>query len=103
MRKAFKMKLYNSMEDEYVKRHNELWPEMVDLIHNHGGKNYSIFFDAETNILFGFIEVEDEKKWADLAKTDINKKWWNFMADIMETNLDNSPVSTDLKEVFYLE
>ena len=46
------MKLYEGMEQEYIKRHNELWPEMIDMIHAYGGKNYSIFLDRETNTLF---------------------------------------------------
>ncbi len=103
MRKAFKMKLYEGKVEEYKKRHDELWGGMIDLIHEHGGKEYSIFFDEETNILFGVIEIEDEEKWAKTANTEINRKWWDFMADIMETNPDNSPVSVNLKEVFYLK
>lgn len=103
MRKAFKMKLYEGMEKEYEKRHNELWDEMKEMIHAYGGSNYSIFLDKETNTLFGYIEIESEEKWAKSADTDICKKWWHFMADIMETNPDESPVSIDLREVFYLK
>ena len=103
MRKSFKMKLYDGMEKEYEKRHNELWPEMKDIIHEYGGKNYSIFWDKETNILYGYIELESEELWAKTAETDICKKWWTYMADIMETNPDNSPVSIDLTEMFHLD
>lgn len=103
MRKSFKMKLYEGMEKEYEKRHNELWPEMQDMIHEYGGKNYSIFWDKDTNILYGYIELESEELWAESAQTDICKKWWAFMADIMETNPDNSPVSLDLIEMFHLD
>jgi len=103
MIKGFKMKLYPGMEKEYEKRHNELWPEMIEAIHAHGGKNYTIFLDRETLILFGYIEIEDEERWAKLADTPINRKWWDFMADIMDTNPDNSPVSVDLKNVFHLD
>lgn len=103
MIKGFKMKLYEGMADEYEKRHNQLWPEMIDMIHEHGGKNYSIFLDKDTNILFGYIEIEDEAKWAKGADTAINRKWWDFMADIMETNPDNSPVAIDLKTMFHLD
>jgi len=101
--KGFKMKLYPGMEKEYEKRHNALWPEMIDMIHEHGGKNYSIYLDPETLILFGYIEIEDEAKWAKGADTAINRKWWDFMADIMETNPDNSPVAKDLKLLFHLD
>ena len=80
--KGFKMKLYPGMEAEYEKRHNQLWPEMKDMIHEHGGRNYTIFLDKETLTLFGYIEIEDEKKWAEGADTAINRKWWDFMAII---------------------
>ena len=103
MIKGFKMKLYEGQEAEYEKRHNQLWPEMKDMIHEYGGKNYTIFLDKETLTLFGYIEIEDEERWAKGADTAINRKWWDFMADIMETNPDNSPVCIDLKEVFHLD
>ncbi len=103
MIKGFKMKLYPGMEAEYEKRHNLLWPEMKDMIHEYGGKNYSIFLDKETLTLFGYIELEDEAKWDESANTEICRKWWDYMADIMETNPDNSPVSVDLEPVFHLD
>ena len=103
MYKGFKMKLYPGMEEEYKKRHNELWDEMKDMILEHGGKNYSIFLDRDTNVLFGYIEIEDEEKWKKGADTAINRKWWHYMADIMETNEDESPVSWDLNLMFHLD
>ena len=103
MYKGFNMKLYPGMEEEYKKRHNELWDEMKDMIHEHGGKNYSIFLDRDTNMLFGYIEIEDEEKWKKGADTAINRKWWHYMADIMETNEDESPVSWDLNLMFHLD
>jgi len=103
MVKGFKMKLNPGQAEEYKRRHHELWPEMVDMIHAHGGKNYSIFLDPDSNVLFGYIEIEDPSRWAMGADTKINRKWWDFMADIMETNPDNSPVSQDLQLMFHLD
>ena len=103
MIKGFKMKLYEGMAKEYEKRHNALWPEMKEMIHNYGGKNYTIFLDEGTNISFGYIEIESEELWDKSADTEICRKWWDYMADIMETNLDNSPVSISLKKVFHLD
>jgi len=103
MIKGFKMKLYEGKETEYEKRHHQLWPEMKDMIHEYGGKNYTIFLDKQTLTLFGYIEIESEEKWAESANTAICRKWWDYMADIMETNPDNSPVSIDLKNVFHLD
>lgn len=103
MIKGFKMKLYAGMAEEYEKRHNELWDEMKEMIHEYGGKNYTIFLDEETNVLFGYIEIESEEKWDRSAETEICQKWWEYMSDIMETNADNSPVSVPLKNVFHLD
>lgn len=103
IRKGFKMKLFPGMAEEYERRHSVLWPEMQEMIHNYGGHNYSIFLDRETNVLYGYLEIEDETLWAASADTAINRKWWDYMADIMDTNLDNSPVSTDLRLVFHLD
>lgn len=103
MIKGFKMKLFEGQEKEYERRHNALWPEMKEMIHEYGGRNYSIFLDQETLTLFGYIEVEDEEKWSQSAETAICRKWWDYMKDIMETNEDNSPVSIDLSLVFHLE
>lgn len=103
MIKGFKMQLFEGMEAEYRRRHDALWPEMKEMIHEYSGKNYSIFLDRETNVLFGYIEIEDEEKWARSADTAICRKWWDYMADIMATNPDNSPVSIDLAPVFHLD
>lgn len=103
MIKGFKMKIFDGQAAEYERRHNELWPEMKEMIHEYGGKNYTIFLDKETNVLFGYLEVESEELWAKSADTAICRKWWDYMADIMYTNDDNSPVSVDLQNVFHLD
>ena len=103
IRKAFKMKLHPGMAEEYQRRHEALWPEMRDMIHASGGQNYSIFLDPATNVLYGYIELEDEARWAASADTAICRKWWDYMAPIMAVNPDNSPVSHDLKPVFHLD
>ncbi len=100
---GFKMKLYPGMEAEYERRHAELWPEMKEMIHEYGGRNYTIFLDRETLTLFGSLEVEDEETWQKSSDTTICRKWWDYMADLMETNPDHSPVSIPLKQVFHLD
>ena len=103
IRKGFIMQLYPGMEAEYKRRHDQLWQEMVEVIHQHGGRNYSIFLDRKTNQLYGYIEIEDEVLWKTVGEEAITKKWWAFMADIMETHPDNSPITFDLIEVFHLD
>ncbi|MES1219233.1 MAG: L-rhamnose mutarotase [Bacteroidota bacterium] len=99
---AFKMKLHQGFEEEYQKRHDELWPELNQLLKKSGISEYSIFLDKETNILFGVMNAESQAALDKLPSEPLMKKWWAYMKDIMESNADNSPVSTALKEVFYL-
>lgn len=101
-RVALKMKLFKGKEDEYKKRHDEIWSELKALLKQTGIKDYSIFLDEETNVLFAYLTIDDKKKLDDLPNEPIMKKWWSYMKDIMETNEDNSPVTVPLKEVFYL-
>src|SRR5438046_7746831 len=102
-RVAFKMKLFKGKEDEYKKRHDEIWNELKDLLKQTGIKDYSIFLDEETNDLIGYLTIDDAKKLDELPNEPIMKKWWAYMKDIMETNEDNSPVSVSLKEIFHLQ
>lgn len=101
-RLAFKMKLNTGQKKAYKKRHDELWPELKKLLKDNGVSEYSIFLDEETNTLFAFQKVSGDGGSQDLANNDIVKRWWDFMADIMEVNPDNSPVSTALEELFYM-
>lgn len=99
---AFKMKLFDGFEEEYQKRHNALWPELEQLLKATGIHDYSIFLDNTTNDLFGFLKAEDPAALDNLPSHPVMQRWWKHMADIMESNPDNSPVSIPLKEVFYL-
>jgi L-rhamnose mutarotase len=101
MRVAFKMKLKPGCVDEYRKRHDALWPELKQLLSESGVSDYSIFHDPETNILFA-VQQSNGQGSQDLGSLPVVQKWWAYMADIMETNADHSPVSTPLQEVFYL-
>ncbi|ADQ18030.1 L-rhamnose mutarotase [Leadbetterella byssophila] len=102
-RQAFKMFLKPGCEAEYEKRHNEIWPELRQLLKEAGVGNYSIFWDRDTNILFAYQEVSGDQGSQDLGTTEIVQKWWAYMADIMETKEDNSPVSIPLPQVFFME
>ena len=99
---AFTMKLFPGQEKEYKRRHDELWPEMQELLKEKGICNFSIFLDAESHTLFACLEAEDASKLDELPNHPVQKKWWAYMKDIMATNADNSPTRVDLKEMFHL-
>ena len=101
MREAFVMQLKKGYEEEYERRHNEIWPELVTLLKESGVSEYSIFLEKETGKLFAFQHTRGHGS-QDLGQNPVVQKWWEYMADIMETNADNSPVSIPLREVFYL-
>ncbi len=102
---AFKMFLKPGFEKEYEKRHAALWSELRQQIKDAGVSNYSIYWDKDTNILFGYQEVaEGATDTQDASAADeITLKWWAYMKDIMETNPDNSPVTIPIQEVFHLD
>lgn len=102
-RVAFKMHLKKGMREEYKKRHDAIWPELKQLLKDAGINEYSIFLDEETDTLFAFQKVTEGSGSQDLGQNELVQKWWKFMADIMKTNPDNSPVSVPLEEVFYME
>jgi L-rhamnose mutarotase len=102
-RYAFKMKLKPGFKDDYKKRHAEIWPELKKLLHDAGVRDYSIFLDEETNNLFAVQKIVGESGSQDLGQIEIVQKWWAYMADIMDTNPDNSPVSIPLEEIFHMD
>jgi L-rhamnose mutarotase len=104
VRKAFTMTLKPGMWIEYEQRHNPIWPELQQVLKDHGVHNYSIFFDRSSNRrLFAYAEIESEDKWRAIAGTEVCQRWWAHMKDLMLTHDDNSPVTSDLEEVFHID
>jgi L-rhamnose mutarotase len=103
IRKAFRMSVHPGHHAEYERRHRPIWRELEETLLMHGVTTYSIYLDETTGDLFGYVEVEDEGQWAAIAGTDVCRRWWQFMRDVMPTHPDNSPVSRDLREVFHIE
>jgi len=104
IRKAFQMTLRPGAEVEYERRHNPIWPELQEVLKDHGVHNYSIFLDpASKRALFAYAEIESEELWRRIADTDVCRRWWAYMQDLMLTNDDSSPVTVDLQEVFHID
>ncbi len=103
IRKAFVMLVNADAHVEYQRRHNPIWPELEAVLKEHGAHHYAIYLDETRNLLFATVEIESEERWNAVASTDVCQRWWQHMRDVMPTNADNSPVSAELKEVFYLQ
>ena len=96
------MRVHPAFHEEYAKRHQPIWPELEQVLKDHGVLSYSIFLHPESSQLFAYAEIEDELRWAAIAQTEVCRRWWAYMQDIMPSNPDHSPIAADLKEVFHL-
>lgn len=103
IRKAFRMAVNPGHEAEYERRHRPIWPELERVLKAHGVLDYSIFLDESDGSLFGYVELEDEARWAAIAETPECRRWWAHMRELMPSNPDDSPVSAELREVFHLD
>ncbi len=103
IRKAFVMSVNAGSETEYRNRHNPIWPELEQMLLAHGISTYSIFLHAETRQLFAYVEFADETQWQAIAQTEVCRRWWKHMGEIMPSSPDHSPVAEPLEEVFHLE
>lgn len=101
-RYVFRMTLHDGMADEYERRHNAIWPELVDLLHAAGVSDYSIHLDHATGHLIGVLIRSADHKMDDLPDHPVMQKWWAYMADIMQTAPDNSPVAVPLTPLFHM-
>jgi L-rhamnose mutarotase len=102
MRKAFRMSVHPGREAEYERRHNPIWPELEQALRSHGVRSYSIFIDPATNDLFAYAEIDSEELWQAIAQTEVCRRWWTHMQELMPSHRDASPVSRELREVFHI-
>ncbi|GBU08947.1 L-rhamnose mutarotase [Gammaproteobacteria bacterium] len=103
IRKAFLMQVNPEYHAQYEQRHNPIWDELATTLKDHGAHHYSIFLDDTTHQLFGYVEIESEERWNAVANTEVCQKWWVSMQDLMPHNADASPISCELRSVFYLD
>jgi L-rhamnose mutarotase len=99
---AFRMRLNPGMKAEYVRRHDEIWPELVSLLREAGVFDYSIHLDEETSMLFGVLWRRAGHGMDELPNHEVMRRWWAHMADIMETKPDGEPVAVPLETVFHM-
>ena len=100
-RLAFVMHIKEGCAAEYEQRHDEIWPELVELLNRSGVKNYSIFLHGLT--LFAYLETEDPTAIDTMKDNELTWKWWRYMEPLMECNEDSSPVIEVIPQVFHMD
>ena len=103
IRKAFRASIQPGQADEYQRRHAPIWRELEETLIRHGVRSYSIYLDRQNNDVFGYLEIECEERWAAVASTEVCRRWWRHMREIMPAHEDDRPVTRELGEVFHLE
>jgi L-rhamnose mutarotase len=99
---AFVMRLLPGNAQEYRRRHDEIWPELVTLLCASGIQDYSIFLDGDGQTLFAVLRRTAGHRMDALPQDPIMRRWWQYMADIMEVEADGAPCVRPLQRVFYL-
>ena len=99
---AFRMNLNPGQAAEYEKRHDEISSSLISTLKEAGISDYTIWLDPEDNHLFGTLVRADQHKLDQLPDTEVVKRWWAFMCDIMECHPNNAPVQVQLVRMFYL-
>ena len=103
IRRAFRMSVHAGQAAEYERRHNPIWRELEDTLLEHGVLSYSIFLDPVAGDLFAYVEMESQERWDQVASTEVCRRWWRHMREVMPSHADDSPVSREIREVFHIE
>jgi L-rhamnose mutarotase len=103
MNHAFRMKLKPGTTAEYKRRHDEIWPELSQLLRDAGIYDYSIFLDEETLHLFAVLKLKDGNTRETLPNNPLMRKWWDYMKDLVHTHADGRPHEWPLLPLFHLD
>jgi len=103
IRKAFRMSVHPGSEAEYERRHNPIFGDLERTLLDHGVSTYSIFLDPASSDLFAYVQVDSEDLWDRITDTPACRRWWRYMRNLMPVNGDDSPVTSDLREVFHID
>ena len=103
-RYAWKARILEGKKEEYKRRHDDIWPEMKELLKSAGICNYSIWNVGDD--LFGYYECEKGIAFAakTQAESPIVAKWNEYMKDVMVMDTDpETGAQPLLREMFYLK
>ena len=104
-RKAFLIDLQPEKAEEYINRHNPIWPELEKELKKYGVNNYSIFLHPDNEYLFGYYEVEDEVLFSEMSKSEVCIKWWKYMTEVLVCGNETDEKGKEdlLLEIFHLD
>jgi len=102
-RVAFKMKIHKGTVAEYKRRHDEIWPELNELLRSSGISDYTIFLDEDSLELFAVQKLSEDHTSDKLSENPLVKKWCDYMSDIVLMDATGNPICTPLPEMYHLD
>lgn len=105
MRKAFLIYAQPEKYEEYIRRHNQIWPDLKEELKKYGISNYSIFMHEDKKLFFGYFEIKDIGLFERMGESVVCRKWWKHMTEVLICNTESDEKAKEdmLTEVFYLE
>lgn len=102
-RVCFTFDIYEGAEDEYKKRHDEIWPELVEVIQSAGLKNYSLF--RRGTQIIGYVEAHPDAAtaFAKVAESEYNSKWSEWFKDLIVNQASDTGKQLSFTEVWHLD
>jgi L-rhamnose mutarotase len=95
------MRLKPGNEAIYKEKHDNIWPEMLEVMKASGIRNYSIYRHGLT--LFAYLEREGAPPPPDDPADPVILRWWEMMEPYMECNPDGSPRQEPVEEMFHAD
>jgi L-rhamnose mutarotase len=101
---GFQFKVRQDRLAEYKAQHQQVWPEMLQALHEAGWHNYSLFMRAD-GLIFGYFETEESLSAAQakMAATEVNTRWQQFMAPFTDSHVRPDESFLELEEYFHLD
>ena len=96
------MQLREGQAEEFHRRHDPVWPQLQALLEDEGVSNFSIFLHPQTHQLFAYAEIASEERWDVITRAEVYRDWWASLRELVDVAEDNTPVATELRELFYL-
>lgn len=104
-RVCFLLHLRPEKTAEYLKDHEQVWPEMLDALHAAGWRNYTLFHRDDDGLVVGYFETDDlDAALAAMEAAEVNARWQERMAAYFQpaTGTGGQPLE-QLSEYFHLD
>lgn len=102
-RVCFTFELYEGAEDEYKRRHDEIWPDLVADIKAAGFSNYSLFRRGSQIVAYAEVSPDLETAMGALASSEANGRWAAWFEDLIVNLTDSQGRLMSMQEVWHLD